>query len=634
MLINPRSRTRSLLDVIPVLLLAFLSLAIWLLYGLALPGRLMFDDSYNLKALADVHDWSSAIGFMTSGKVGALGRPLALATFVPQASAWPDNAAAMLRVNFAIHLAAIWASFMLATGLARLRSTTPDHAPLWIGLGVAALWGLSPFLATTHLMIIQRMASLSGLFVLAGLAAFVWAHILTVSRPRLARIVLVTGLGLATALATLSKENGALLPLLALVILWLWIPPERRLSHPVDRALIALLAILPSVLVIGYLAIQLPGILEHGYGPIRYFTPAQRLLSQPTIVLDYLHNLLLPRAIHASPYMDWLPAPKGWLDPPITLIAALVWGGLVTVAIFLRRSAPYVLFGLAFFLVGHLLESGILGLELYFAHRNYVPAFGVYFGLVFGLARVSILYRRLAVAGLATYTLMFGIVLFQVTSAWNQLQFSVEAWMKLNPYSERGAQFLTNYYLLNGDLINTQRVLDDFVKHNPDVPLIQIERTMICLGREEQYPELLRDVLQRLPTAFFEPPATLELIEIAQGNPSLLCPKRDHAAVAAMADALLANPPYANEPITKSNLFLAKAFTSVAMNKPNEAIDLAMQAYRLNSEIDVALFTAAIIVKSGQIEQARHFLEEVRQTAPSDPSKRAAWLKRLNEVKL
>ncbi len=523
------------------------------------------------------------------------------------------------------------ACFFLALGLARVRLPDSGNTPIWIAVGVAALWGLSPFLATTHMMVIQRMTGLAGLFTLSGLAAFVWAHQIGTNRPRLASISLLAGLGVATALAALSKENGALLPMFALVILWLWIPRERRLVRPVDRILIALLAVVPSVLVLAYLASRLPGIIENGYGPLRYFTPSERLLSQPAIVLDYLHNLLLPRANQVSPFMDRLPVPGGWLDPPMTLIAALVWAVLLALAIRLRRSAPYLLFGLAFFLVGHLLESGFLGLELYFAHRNYVPAFGLYFGLVFAVASVPIAYRRLAVAGLTAYALLFGVVLFQVTSAWSQSRLSGATWLAHNPYSERAAQFLAEQYLLEQDPVGARVIFDSAARQNPQVPLIQIQRTGICLGQEDQFPELLNEVLERLSKAFYEPTATFELVRVARGNPSSLCPERDHAALAAMADALLSNPPYANVASTKASLLLTKAFASVAAGDTDQAVAFAREAYRLNNDLDTAFYTAAVIARAGQHDHARSFLDEVRNAAPSDPRQRAAWLKRIDE---
>ena len=571
------------------------------------------------------------LAYILSGNTGPLGRPLALATFVLQAEAWPDHPAALLQVNFGIHLLATCGCFALAVGLARLR--LPDHATatIWIGLGVAALWGLSPFLATTHLMIIQRMTSLAGLFVFAGLAAFVWAHLVVQERKWWVRFLLIAGLGVATTLAAFSKESGALLPLLALIILWLWIPPARRMRSPVERALIVALVILPSLMILGYLASRLPGILAHGYGPYRYFTPSERLMSQPAILLDYLRNLLFPRSFAVSPFMDRLPVPNGWLDPPITLIAALFWPALLSIAIRLRHSAPYVLFGLAFFLAGQILESSFIGLELYFAHRNYVPAFGLYFSLVFAVTAAPRQFRRLAITGLTVYALLFAVVLFQTTSAWNRTDVNAELWLKENPYSERGAQFLSIQYSKRGDFIRARNVLDAAVKLYPRLALVQIQRTGNCIGRESEFPQLLKEVTDALRTAFFQPIVALELAKLAHENRADLCSKRDYVALDAMADALLENRPYTDMDISRAHLLLAKAFAHTETNDIPGAIELFVASFRAHPNLDVVFYGASLMANAGEYDRVYAFLREVQEQVPPSRLKRMLWLKRLDD---
>ena len=150
-----------------------------LIYRFALPGLVLFDETSNLEALSGITDWTSALSFVVSGHAGPLGRPVALATFAAQSAAWPDDPAPLLRLNVLIHQLAVVAAFMLAWGLGRIRPSDNDRAPPWIALGVAALWALSPFLATTHLMIVQRMTGLAGLFMLAGFAPSsgpIWWH--------------------------------------------------------------------------------------------------------------------------------------------------------------------------------------------------------------------------------------------------------------------------------------------------------------------------------------------------------------------------------------------------------------------------------------------------------------------------
>ena len=607
---------------------------IGLLYSLALPGYLLFDEGPNLHELEQVQDWRSLLVFINSGGAGPLGRPVSLATFGVQASAWPDDPAAFLRVNFAIHLLATVAVFVLAVGLSRLRSVASSTS-LWIGLGVAALWGLSPFLATTHLMIIQRMSSLAGLLVFTGLAAFVWAHLLENTRAIQRWVLLVSGLGAATALAAYAKENGALLPLFALVILWLWIPRQQRLHDPVSRILIVLLVFLPSVLVLGYLAQRLPGVLEHGYGARRYFTPSERLMSQPIILLDYLRNLLLPRAPAVTPFMDELPASSGWLNPSVTLIAALFWPALLIVAVFLRRSAPYVLFGLMFFLVGHLIESTFLNLELYFAHRNYIPAFGLYFGLVFAVACVPQHYRRLAAAGLCVYALLFAAVLFSVTSAWNHTHVNGEIWLNQNPNSQRAAQFLSTQYNDQGDFWAARRVLDRAVEYNPNLPLLHIQRTGNCFDREDEFPQLMAEVVEILRTTpIFQSNAAEELVRQAEKqDPQHLCPLRDHAALAVMADALLDNPLYTNRDTPRSLLYLTKAFVGLETDNIPKAIDYFEHSFQARANFDVGVRGILLMTNAGDYDRAYAFWQATRDAVPESHLNRDLWLTQLDGLR-
>lgn len=617
----------------PLLVLASLGLvtiAVWTLYSQALPGRFLFDDIAFLGPLSSIHDGLSALVFIVSGDGGPLGRPIALATFALQAGSWPDNPAAMLRVNFAIHLLTVWAVFLLATGLVLLRQPAGKSQSQWIGLAVSALWGLSPFLATTHLMIWQRVTSLSGLFVMAGLAAFVWAHLIARDRSRIASSLLVAGLGMGTFLAAFSKENGALLPLLALVILALWIPRPFWMERRLDRGLIVLLAMVPSLLVLGYLISLVPGVLQHGYGPERYYSPEQRLMSQPAILLEYLSNLLLPRAAAVTPFMDRLPAPAGWLTPPLTLIAGIFWPALAILAVWVRRPAPYLVFGLAFFLTGHLVESSIVGVELYFAHRNYVPSFGLYFALVYAAATVPAAHRRLATLSLTAYGILFALVLWQATNAWSEPDVAAEIWWRENPHSERATQFLAAQYLRRNDPQAARRILDETAHRNPGLALIQIQRTQLCLGRENEFPQLRAEVTEALRTAPHQIDAITELAASVRGKIRSLCAPRDLAALTAMTDALWANPAYSGSPKAKANLLMTKGFIRAEEGHEAQAVALFLEAYKLYRHLDMALYAAALMVHMGELERASSFLQGVRAQAPSHPVEGFAWRARID----
>jgi len=76
----------------------------WFAYAPGLGGAFTFDDLPNLQQLQNVDDRVSAIRFVFTGKAGPLGRPLALASFLPQAGSLDEGAGAFLLFNVLLHL--------------------------------------------------------------------------------------------------------------------------------------------------------------------------------------------------------------------------------------------------------------------------------------------------------------------------------------------------------------------------------------------------------------------------------------------------------------------------------------------------------------------------------------------------
>ena len=604
--------------------------AIGFIYTLALPGYFLFDDAPNLERLEFIVDWRSQLSFIFSGDSGPLGRPLSLATFVLQKTAWPDHPEAMLAVNIAIHLFAVVGVFILALGLTRIRPGFTSYRSLWIATAVAILWGLSPFLAPTHLMIIQRMTGLAGTLIFLGLAGFVWAHLITRAYPALGLTLLSLSLSIGTLLATLAKENGALLPLLAIVILWLWIPKDLRLPGRGPQGVIIAFAVIPSFLLLGYILFHSVQVFHNGYGAHRQFTPGERILTQIWILLDYLLNLIIPRASNVSPFTDDISPATGWLSPPITLIALLVWISLISVATLLRRKIPYLHFGLIFFLTAHIMESSTIGLELYFPHRNYLAAFGIYFAIVYGVASLPSPYLRIGIFGLSGYTILFLLVLMQAATNWNQIGITSEIWLTRKPDSLRAAQFVANRYLNLGDTFTALHILDGAVERNPNNAMVKIQQTLICAGREDGFRERLTVLDTQLRSMPLMAAAASELVTIAMSDLSRYCPQLTNKDIVAIADALLENPSYQHSDFAKGHLLIAKGFSEAEQNNIPLAIDLFVDSFHTYKHLDTVFIAISLMSNAGEHVRAAKFLNEVREQAPSSYIRKLIWLQRVD----
>ncbi len=351
-----------------------------LAYAPGLSGPFLFDDFANLDALGaygPLDDWRTFLYYLTSGSADPTGRPLALLTFLIDAQTWPADPWPFKRTNLVIHLLNTALLWVVITRLQAVldRRRTGISVSAWAPLVAAGFWGAHPFLVSTTLYVVQREAMLPMTFVLLAILAWDRAILHFIRGKRGAGWLWATlGFGGCTVLAGLSKANGFLAPLLVgLAHLWFLRPTNREAGTSMDRAALVCLA-LPSALLVAYLTKHGWDIWSRPYLPGRDWTIAERLLSQPRALLDYLWHLVLPRSGGGGLFVEGFAVSRGWLTPATTLPAILALSGITMAALAWRRRFPVASFAWMFFLVAHLLESSVVALELYFEHRNYLPA--------------------------------------------------------------------------------------------------------------------------------------------------------------------------------------------------------------------------------------------------------------------
>ena len=85
----------------------------------------------------------------------------------------------------------------------------------------------------------------------------------------------------------------------------------------------------------------------------------------------------LPNLSRFGLYHDDFVISRGLFQPIGTLLAIGGLAASVAVSWLLRIKAPIISFGIAWFLLGHSLESTIFPLELMHEHRNYLPSLGI-----------------------------------------------------------------------------------------------------------------------------------------------------------------------------------------------------------------------------------------------------------------
>ena len=460
-------------NVFPALMLVLVVVLVVGCHWPGLQGEFLLDDFLNLRPLGiygGVSDWETFRLFVFNGTSGPTGRPLALSSFLLDDNAWPSHAGWFKPTNLAIHLLCGLLLCWCTLRLLRAHEFEERDAQ-WIAIFSGGCWLLHPLMVSTTLYVVQRMTQLAALFVFAGIAGYLNGRALLPARPRAAYAWMTISFGLGTLLAVFSKENGALLPLLLLVVEFCL---PRTPSRPPPSALWrAVCLLLPSLALMGYLASLID--FSPDAWPERPFDQPERLWSEARIMWEYLQLLFIPKIEGRGLFQDGYAISKGWLTPWTTLPSAFGIAALFGAALWMRRRWPLAALSLLFFFAGHLLESSVVGLELYFEHRNYLSAAFLFLplgqGLLF-LAKKTKPALAFVVGGLIL-SLLAGLTL-ERARLWQDADQLMIYWAVSNPDSPRAQNALADILNKRGQSEQADAVLQAAFERHPDNALLNL----------------------------------------------------------------------------------------------------------------------------------------------------------------
>lgn len=517
------------------LLTVFLGL-LFTLYRQGFSGALYYDDLRPLAALSQIDGWERALHYVFSEISGPLGRPLSMLTLVWNASDWPRNIPAFFAFNAVVHLLDALLVAGIVWRIERLRQGKVA-ASVWLAVSVGMLWAVLPIHVSTTLIVVQRMTSLSALFVLLGLYFFLLGLEMEQTRPRAGGYLQGAAIVMGTLLAALSKENGLLLPVLAGVTEYTLL--QGVTANPGTRRLRLRLCGAYSLLIL--LALLWQAWASGGVFPGRNFDLKERLLTEPQILFEYLAHAFAPGITTFHPFHEGHPKVVSWQESPLALLAALAWLLALGASGSLRRRHPVLAFAVLWFLAAHLLESSVIGLELYFEHRNHVALFGPCLALVWYIRQVPEKYRRLAIGGFSAYLVLLTLVLGQVTSLWGKPLEAAEDWFLAAHKSPRAAEHLANQYLEAGKGAYALEVMEMQVKDCPECLSSHLQAMLLnCMAgdaeKTQRYYESARLLSLQVASSAGAPAVLSAVLDRMEGGQ---CKLLSHAQIEALHRVLL-----------------------------------------------------------------------------------------------
>ena len=495
-------------------LFATICLITFSVYQLGVPGGFLFDDTPNLELLGHhggVHDIETLRLYLSESTSGPTGRPLAMLSFLIDAQDWPADPEHFKHTSIVLHIIngiLLFVALFMATLQSRLHPK--KSTALWIATIAATWWILNPYHVSTVLYIIQRMTVISTCFVLIGIIAYLYGRKQLIQSPQIGYFIITLAVVLATLTASLAKENGAILPLLLLVLEFSLLTSSADHPRPTQWWLWLFLA-LPSI---GIIAI----LLYYGIGPgneaysYRAFTPTERLLTESRILFEYLWQLLLPHPGTLGMFRDHITISHSVLQPPATLAALMGLTALTTIAITARKHLPLLSTAILFFLAGHLIESTLLGLELVFEHRNYLPSLFLYLPLAQLIVWFYQRHSRYAIALSISLALLSAINLGLRANLWSDTNTLYMTWAGLNPQSTRAQIVYSTALEHRGHPQQALSVLTEARNHTNNPLLLDLHRLRLQAKTNGHFnPSLFANVRNNIKTA---PPASEDIVAL------------------------------------------------------------------------------------------------------------------------
>ncbi len=453
----------------PLHVLALLGIAVFLSYGNTFDSAWHLDDFERI-----VHNPTVQLSELSPDRLsdfstvvwrnGWLQRPLAFTSIAVNWYFGADHPFGYHIFNTTIHLLCAFFLFLVFTRLfqtPRLSATCTKEQAGFVSLLAVFLWALNPIQTQATTYVIQRMASMSAMFFILAIYFYLCGRM----TPRwIEKFWLFTGCLISFAASFFSKENGATLPLILLLVEAVFF---QDLSQ--KRVRVFFISLSLAIIIAG---VTLGAILFFGGDALnvlkyedRTFTPWQRLLSQPRALMLYLSLILYPVPTRLSITHDF-EVSTALLQPWTTLPSMAAVVGLIVLAVWRIRRWPMVSFAILFFFVNHAIESGIIPLELVFEHRNYLPSMFIFLAVAAAIARTMAHFRdrsRVVTVGLWAFIPLLVVGLGTGTyirnQAWESEKTLWEDAAEKAPGESRPSHMLAaNYYDRIGDFDTSMRL--------------------------------------------------------------------------------------------------------------------------------------------------------------------------------
>jgi Flp pilus assembly protein TadD len=352
--------------------IAFMAVIVFVLYAKTLTGAFIFDDRNNITDNPHIRLTQITLPGIYSAVHDSPtpNRPLANISFALNYYFHRYNVVGYHAVNIIIHIFnGMLLYLFLKTTLATPVIRSNAHKYGWVPYFSAVIWLVHPIQTQSVSYIVQRMNSMAAMFYILSMLLYASGRL---GEDRHKRILLFSGAAVSGILALGSKEIAATLPFFIFLYEWFFFQDLKPNWIKKKTPLVIAMGIILILLSIIYFR---GNPLEHllaGYAT-HHLDMVQRVLSQFRVVIFYISLLIWPHPGRLNIDHNFPPS-YTLVDPISTVFAIVAILALLGLAFLLAKKERLISFCILWYLGNLVIESSVIGLELAFEHRNYLPS--------------------------------------------------------------------------------------------------------------------------------------------------------------------------------------------------------------------------------------------------------------------